>query len=60
MHENAPEVFKGQKVENVEIIRDNVGIRPARTGGVRVEKEVTGGQNIVHAYGRSIINLFPT
>ncbi|KAM0545428.1 hypothetical protein ACHAPJ_011333 [Fusarium lateritium] len=51
VHENAPEVFKDQKVENVDIIRDNVGIRPARTGGVRVEKEVTGGQNIVHAYG---------
>jgi hypothetical protein len=51
IHENAPEVFKGSKIENVEIIRDNVGIRPARVGGVRVEKERNGGQNIVHAYG---------
>ncbi|TPX15280.1 uncharacterized protein E0L32_004557 [Thyridium curvatum] len=51
VHENAPSVFKGAKVENVEIIRDNVGIRPARVGGVRVEKEVADGQNIVHAYG---------
>ncbi|RSL78122.1 hypothetical protein CEP51_008473 [Fusarium floridanum] len=51
VYENAPQVFKGEEIENVEIIRDNVGIRPARTGGVRVEKEVSGGQNIVHAYG---------
>ncbi|KAF9890086.1 hypothetical protein FE257_006247 [Aspergillus nanangensis] len=51
VHENAPGVFRGGKIENVEIIRDIVGIRPARTGGVRVQKQVSDGQNIVHAYG---------
>ncbi|KAF6822734.1 putative FAD dependent oxidoreductase [Colletotrichum plurivorum] len=51
VHEHASSVFKGNKVENVEIIRHNVGFRPARMGGVRVEKERIGGQNVVHAYG---------
>lgn len=37
----------------MEVIRDIVGIRPARDGGVRVEKEVADGQNIVHAYGKT-------
>ncbi|KAL1855820.1 hypothetical protein VTK73DRAFT_8462 [Phialemonium thermophilum] len=49
--ENAPAFFRDGKVENAEIIRDIVGLRPARTGGVRVEREVLDGQNIVHAYG---------
>ncbi|KAJ6441133.1 kinesin [Purpureocillium lavendulum] len=53
VHESAPEVFKEGKVENVEIVRDNVGLRPARVGGVRVEKQVVGTQNVVHAYGTS-------
>ncbi|KAF5008356.1 hypothetical protein FDECE_5399 [Fusarium decemcellulare] len=51
VHENAPGVFKDGKVENVEIIRDNIGLRPARTSGLRVEQQVADGQNIVHAYG---------
>lgn len=34
-----------------DIIRDNVGIRPGRPSGVRVEKELVDGQQIVHAYG---------
>ncbi|KAF9873485.1 putative fad dependent protein [Colletotrichum karsti] len=51
VHENAPSVFRDNKIENVEIIRDNVGFRPARTGGVRVEKENLDGQSVVHAYG---------
>lgn len=54
MHENTPEVFKGHDPKNVEIVRDIVGIRPARVGGVRVEKEVLDGQNVVHAYGTLI------
>lgn len=51
MQENAPDAFTGRDRKNVEIIRDIVGIRPAREGGVRVEKEVLDGQNVVHAYG---------
>lgn len=48
----APKVFQKGNVENVDIVRDIVGIRPARTGGVRVEQEVADGQNVVHAYGK--------
>lgn len=33
------------------IVRDIVGIRPQREGGVRVEKEILNGQKVVHAYG---------
>ena len=53
VHENAPAVFKGSDINSVEIIRDIVGIRPARTGGVRVEKDSLDGQNVVHTYGMS-------
>ena len=52
VEENAPDAFKGRDRRNVEIVRDIVGIRPAREGGVRIEKEVLDGQNIVHAYGK--------
>ncbi|KAJ5551395.1 hypothetical protein N7535_000655 [Penicillium sp. DV-2018c] len=34
-----------------EIVDHNVGIRPYRSTGMRIEKEVKGGQQIVHAYG---------
>lgn len=33
------------------ILGHNVGIRPSRKSGVRVEKEFRDGQKIVHAYG---------
>jgi hypothetical protein len=35
-----------------DIIGHNVGIRPYRLNGMRVEKEVKNGQKIVHAYGK--------
>ncbi|KAI5459665.1 FAD dependent oxidoreductase [Mariannaea sp. PMI_226] len=45
----------GSNVEDVQVIKDVVGRRPAREGGMRVEtevKEVTGGKkSVVHAYG---------
>lgn len=44
-------MFPGAQPADFEIVRDNVGIRPGRSPGVRVEKEVVDGQNIVHAYG---------
>lgn len=50
--ESTPAVFKGGKVENIEIVRDIVGFRPERTGGIRVEKDVLNGQKVVHAYGK--------
>ncbi|KAK2811946.1 hypothetical protein FQN50_001653 [Emmonsiellopsis sp. PD_5] len=53
VHENAPDTFIGNDPANIEIIRDNVGFRPARVSGLRVEKEVLDGQKIVHAYGTS-------
>lgn len=34
------------------IIGHNVGIRPSRKSGVRVEKEHRNEEKIVHAYGR--------
>lgn len=54
VHEIAPSVFVDKKVGNVDIICDIVGFRPARTGGVRVEKERLGGQEVIHAYGTFI------
>jgi hypothetical protein len=35
-------------------VQDLVGIRPLRPAGVRVEKEVLNGQQVVHAYGTTI------
>ncbi|KAJ3765544.1 hypothetical protein FB446DRAFT_760158 [Lentinula raphanica] len=45
-----------EKVEDLDIVQEIVGIRPGRIGGVRVEKEVlrlspTAEMNVVHAYG---------
>lgn len=40
------------------IIGHNVGIRPSRKSGVRVEKELRNGQKIVHAYG-TFKSIFP-
>ncbi|KAE9403969.1 nucleotide-binding domain-containing protein [Gymnopus androsaceus JB14] len=44
------------KVEDLDIVQELVGIRPGRIGGVRVEKEVLTappvvGMKVVHAYG---------
>ncbi|KAF5598379.1 d-amino-acid oxidase [Fusarium pseudocircinatum] len=33
------------------IVGHNVGIRPYRSTGMRIEKEIKNGQNIIHAYG---------
>ncbi|KAF9064791.1 hypothetical protein BDP27DRAFT_1298717 [Rhodocollybia butyracea] len=45
-----------EKVEDLDIVEEFVGIRPGRIGGVRVEKEVLTiapvvGMKVVHAYG---------
>ena len=40
------------KVEDFKVVKDNVGRRPWREGGVRIEVEAIGGQTrIVHGYG---------
>ncbi|KAJ5514605.1 hypothetical protein N7463_004157 [Penicillium fimorum] len=38
-------------LSDYEIEGHSVGIRPYRSSGMRIEKEVKDGQNIVHAYG---------
>ncbi|KAJ3907558.1 hypothetical protein F5879DRAFT_986370 [Lentinula edodes] len=45
-----------ERVEDLDIVEEMVGIRPGRIGGVRVEKEVLQtvpvvGMKVVHAYG---------
>ncbi|KAL4963962.1 FAD-dependent oxidoreductase [Aspergillus stella-maris] len=53
IHENLPEDFPSPAVKDFGIIRDIVGIRPQRAGGIRIEKEVLDGQKVVHVYGTS-------
>lgn len=51
-----PEHFSANPMDH-QIVGHNVGIRPSRKSGVRIEKEFRDGQKIVHAYGmlRNII-----
>ncbi|KAF2090296.1 nucleotide-binding domain-containing protein [Saccharata proteae CBS 121410] len=48
--DHLPEVFSAFPAD-FDLVRDNVGIRPGREGGVRVESEMVEGQKVVHAYG---------
>ncbi|KAF4462797.1 D-amino-acid oxidase [Fusarium albosuccineum] len=50
VHKCLPEHFSAD-LADYEIVGYNVGIRPYRSSGMRIEKEVKDGQNIVHAYG---------
>lgn len=45
-----PELFETETGE-LDVLRINVGFRPARRGGVRLEREVLDGSTIVHCYG---------
>ncbi|SPO07234.1 related to D-amino acid oxidase [Cephalotrichum gorgonifer] len=51
VHEGLPDVFPSADPKDFEVVTDIVGIRPQRDGGVRLEKEVLGGQRVIHAYG---------
>lgn len=51
VHENLPDVFPSGEAKDFELVKDIVGIRPSRKGGVRLEKEIVDGQKVVHAYG---------
>ncbi|KAJ6024742.1 hypothetical protein N7540_005539 [Penicillium herquei] len=51
IHENLPEAFPSPEPKAFTVLRDIVGIRPQREGGVRIESEVLDGQKVVHAYG---------
>ena len=48
-----PELTGGKGVEALDIIRHGVGLRPAREGGLRIEKEVIDGTWVVHNYGHA-------
>ncbi|KAL1846866.1 hypothetical protein Daus18300_014124 [Diaporthe australafricana] len=53
-HKILPEAFATYESGSIEVVEDPVGIRPLRAGGVRVEQEVLGGQNVVHVYGTTV------
>ena len=63
VHTDLPNVFP-EKLSELDVVRHNVGIRPARATGLRVEKERLNGESVVHAYGRytteRILGLFVT
>lgn len=42
---------KGEGWEGIEVVRHQVGLRPAREGGARVELEKREAGAVVHAYG---------
>lgn len=44
---------KTGKVSDLDVIRHGVGLRPMRTGGIRVEKEKIDGVWVVHNYGHA-------
>ena len=46
-----PTLTNGKGIEHLSIIRHNVGLRPLRDGGVRLEKEKIKGVWVVHNYG---------
>ena len=48
----APELMTGKNRE-FEVVSAQVGLRPARRGGARLEGEIVGGRPVVHAYGHS-------
>jgi D-amino-acid oxidase len=49
--EICPQLTRGGGVEALSVIRHGVGLRPLRTGGVRIEKEKIGDVWVVHNYG---------
>lgn len=51
--EVCPGLTGGKGVEGLDIIRHGVGLRPAREGGVRIERERVGGVEVVHNYGHA-------
>ena len=46
-----PKLTQGKGFETLDVIRHGVGLRPARDGGARIERENINGVNIVHNYG---------
>lgn len=56
MNKTLPEHFSADPAD-YDIVGHNVGIRPYRSTGMRIEKEVKEGQKIVHAYGRAPVRI---
>lgn len=49
-----PQLTNGKGVEALSVIRHAVGLRPYRTGGVRIEREqLADGTHVVHNYGHA-------
>lgn len=51
--EMMPELTNGKGVSGLDVVRHGVGLRPAREGGVRIEKERIGEAWVVHNYGHA-------
>lgn len=51
--EAQPQLTGGKGIEGLDIIRHGVGLRPGRTGGVRIERELIDGTWVVHNYGHA-------
>ncbi|EPE28508.1 Nucleotide-binding protein [Glarea lozoyensis ATCC 20868] len=49
--ELCPQLTGGKGIEALDVVRHGVGLRPLRTGGVRIEKERVDGGWVVHNYG---------
>lgn len=49
--EICPKLTDGRGIEHLDIIRHGVGLRPAREGGARIEREKIQGVQVVHNYG---------
>ncbi|KAJ4383076.1 D-amino acid oxidase [Didymella sp. IMI 355093] len=48
-----PGLTNGGGIENLDVIRHGVGLRPGREAGVRLEKEKIDGTWVVHNYGHA-------
>ena len=48
-----PALTDGQGFENLDVVRHNVGLRPFREGGARLETEKIDGVWTIHNYGHS-------
>ena len=46
-----PSITGGKGIEHLSVIRHNVGLRPLRLSGTRLEKEKIGELWVVHNYG---------
>ena len=46
-----PRLTGGKGIEHLDVVRHNVGLRPVREGGTRIEREVIEGVDVVHLYG---------